>query len=100
MFDGQFIFDHDSWHIVLSTLDNCYDLEELLKFESGQGVTHICKIKRLDNATFALEQAYQVIEAFIYYLSFVRGIWVAPILVSGFDSKRNQLLEEWRNPII
>ncbi|WP_009630948.1 hypothetical protein [Synechocystis sp. PCC 7509] len=99
-FDGQFIFDHDPWHIVLSTLDNCHDLEELLTFEGGYGVTHICKIKRLDNATFTLEQAYQIIEAFIYYLSFVRGIWIAPLLVSGFDSEGNQLLEEWRNPII
>jgi len=33
-------------------------------------------------------------------LSFVRGIWIAPLLVSGFDSEGNQLLEEWRKPII
>ena len=100
MFVGQFIFDHDNWHIVLSTLDNCYDLEELLESEGGYGVTHICKIERLDNTTFTLEEVYQIIEAFSYYLSFVRGIWIAPLLVSGFDSEGNQLLEEWRKPII
>lgn len=99
-FDGQFVFNHDIWYIALSTLDNCYDLTELLKFEGGYGVTHVCKIERLDNAKFTLEQAYQIIEAFSYYLSFVRGIWIAPLLVSGFDSEGNQLLEEWRNPII
>ncbi|WDD36022.1 hypothetical protein PQG02_31980 (plasmid) [Nostoc sp. UHCC 0926] len=100
MFDGQFIFDYDNWHIVLSTLDNCYELQELLESEGGYGVTHICKIERLDKTTFTLEEAYQIIEAFSYYLSFVRGIWIAPLLVSGFDSEGNQLLEEWRNPII
>lgn len=100
MFDGQFIFDYDNWHIVLSTLDNCYELQELLKSEGGYGVTHICKIERLDNTTFTLDDAYEIIKAFSYYLSFVRGIWIAPLLVSGFDSEGNQLLEEWRNPII
>lgn len=100
MFDGQFIFDYDNWHIVLATLDNCFDLEELLKFEGGYGVTHVCKIERLDNTVFTLEESYQIIEAFSYYLSFVRGIWIAPLLVSGFDGEGNKLLEEWRNPII
>jgi hypothetical protein len=100
MFDGQFIFDYDNWHIVLSTLDNSYKLQELLKSEGGYGVTHICKIEHLDKTTFTLDEAYEIIEAFSYYLSFVRGIWIAPLLVSGFDSEGNQLLEEWRNPII
>lgn len=100
MFDGQFIFDYDNWHIVLSTLENCHDLQEALQSEGGYGVTHICKIERLDNTTFSLDDAYEIIKAFSYYLSFVRGIWLAPLLVSGFDSEGNQLLEEWRNPII
>lgn len=100
MFDGQFIFDYGNWHIVLSTLDNCYDLQEALKSEGGYGVTHICKIERLDNTAFSLDDAYEIIKAFSYYLSFVRGIWIAPLLVSGFDGEGNQLLEEWRNPII
>lgn len=100
MFDGQFIFDHDNWHIVLSTLDNSYELQELLESEGGYGVTHICKIEHLDKTTFTLDEAYEIIKAFSYYLSFVRGIWIAPLLVSGFDIEGNQLLEEWRNPII
>lgn len=100
MFDGQLIFDYDNWHIVLATLDNCFDLQELLDADGGYAVTHICKLERLDSTPFNLDQAYQLLEAFSYYLSFVRGIWIAPILVSGFDKEGNLILEEWRNPII
>lgn len=99
-FDGQFIFDYGNWHIVLATLDNCFDIEKILEAEGGYGVTHICKVEHLDNTSFALDEAYDIIQAFIYYLSFARGIWIAPLLVSGFDSEGNQVLEEWRNPII
>ncbi|MEO0838409.1 MAG: hypothetical protein AAF063_05835 [Cyanobacteria bacterium J06643_5] len=97
-FEGHFIFDYDDWHIVLGTLDNCFDLTELLEFEGGFGITHICKIQRKDNACFTLDEVYKRIEAFSYYLSFVRGIWIAPLMVCGFDSEGNQILEEWRNP--
>jgi hypothetical protein len=100
MFEGQFIFDYNNWHIVLATLDNCFDLQELLEAEGGYGITHICKVERLDGSQFNLEEVYQIIEAFIYYLSFVRGLWLAPILLSGFDTEGNQLFEEWRKPII
>ncbi|NTW21810.1 MAG: hypothetical protein HGA42_20550, partial [Nostocales cyanobacterium W4_Combined_metabat2_030] len=100
MFDGQLIFDYDNWHIVLATLDNCSNLEELLEADGGYGVTHICKLERLGSTPFNLAQANQLIEAFSYYLSFVRGIWIAPILVSGFDQEGNLVLEEWRNPMI
>ncbi|MCT7977613.1 hypothetical protein [Laspinema olomoucense] len=98
-FDGQFIFDYDGWHIVLVSLDNGY-LEDKLEAQGGYGVTHLCKIERLDGKAFDLEEGYEIVDAFVYYLSFVRGIWVAPLLVSGFDSKGNQILEEWATPKI
>lgn len=99
-FEGQFIFDYDDWHIVLATLEDNYELQEKLERRGGYGITHICKIERLDNQQFNLDQAYEIIDAFIYYLSFVRGIWVAPFVVLGFDEKGTQILGEWRNPAI
>lgn len=98
-FDGQFIFDHDNWHIVLACLDY-FALEDKLDAQGGYGITHICKIERLDDQSFDLDKGYEIVDAFIYYLSFVRGMWVAPLLVSGFDSNGNQILEEWRTPKI
>lgn len=100
MFEGQYIFDYENWHIVLATLEDGYELEEKLNTQGGYGVNHICKIEHLDNQTFNLDEVYEVIDAFIYYLSFVRGFWIAPLLISGFDHEGNHLLEEWRTPTI
>lgn len=99
-FDGEFIFEYDNWHIVLATLDSSFELEENLNAQGGYGITHICKIKHLDSTEFNLDEGYEIINAFVYYLSFVRGFWIAPLLVSGFDAKGNQILEEWRTPEI
>ncbi len=100
MFFGQFIFDYGDWHIVLANLDETGELEEKLDTQGGYAVTHVCKIERLDGAQFALDEGYKIIDAFIYYLSFVRGFWIAPLLISGFDIEGNQILEEWRTPTI
>lgn len=99
-FNGQLIFDFEDWHIVLGTLEETYDLQEKLEVQGGYGVTHICKIERLDNSQFSLDSGYEIINAFVYYLSFVRGIWLAPLFVLGFDVEGNKILEEWRTPTI
>ncbi len=100
VFDGEFVFDYDNWHIVLGTLDDSFELQEKLDAQGGYGITHICKIEHLDSKEFKLDEGYEIINAFVYYLSFVRGFWIAPLLVSGFDYKGNQILEEWRTPEI
>lgn len=99
-FEDQLIFDFHGWHIVLGALDSCFDLNELLRQQGGYALTHICKIEKLDESTFNLKEAYDLIEAFCYYLSLVRGLWLPPVLVSGFDANGDQLCEEWRTPII
>ena len=99
-FEEQLIFDFHGWHIVLGALDSCFDLNELLRQQGGYALTHICKIEKLDESTFNLKEAYELIEAFCYYLSLVRGLWLPPVLVFGFDANGDQLCEEWRTPII
>ncbi|NEP82396.1 MAG: hypothetical protein F6K17_06415 [Okeania sp. SIO3C4] len=100
LFAGQFIFDYDNWHIVLANLDNSYEFQDRLEAEGGYGITHICKVEHLDGKTFDLKEGYKIINAFIYYLSFVRGIWIAPFFLLGFDAEGNQILEEWDTPTI
>ena len=96
-FEGQFIFDYENWHIVLANSDYRWDLEEKLNVQGGYAINHICKIEHLDNTQFNLDEAYEIIDAFIHYLSFVRGFWVAPFLVSGFDTEGNQILRRMAN---
>lgn len=99
-FDGQFIFDYENWHIVLATSNEHGDLIERLEAEGGYGATHICKIEKSDKTSFNINEVYDVLKAFSYYLSFARGFWVAPILVSGFNANGDLVMEEWRNPIL
>jgi len=100
-FPGQFVFKYENWRFVLSTLDNCFELQKSLQTEGGYGVTHICLIEKLDHTQLNFNEAYEQIKAFVYYLSFARGLWISPILVSGFDKDGDLLFEEWRtNPII
>jgi hypothetical protein len=93
-------FQHGNWRIVLATLDSCFELEELLETQGGNALTHVCKLEQVDKSTFTLNQARDQIKAFSYYLSFARGLWIAPILLTGFDAKGNQVFEEWSKPEI
>ena len=94
-FSEQLIFDYENWHIVLAKIDETAKFEEKLKSQGGYGITYICKIENLDNANFNLDEGHEIINSLIYYLSFVRGFWIAPLLISGFDRNGNQLLEDW-----
>ena len=100
LFDGQFIFDYDNWHIVIGTLDSGWEREEKLEAQGGFAVTHICKIEHLDDTSIDNKVAREVIHAFCFYLSFIRGFWIAPLLLCGFDKDASQIFEEWGTPTI
>ena len=95
LFDGQFVFQTNDWRIVLATIPDHYDFWDLLRAKGGYGLTHVCKLERTDRSSFSIEEAREQLEAFSYYLSFARGIWLAPILLSGYDFEGIQVFEEW-----
>jgi len=95
VFDGQFVFQTGDWRLVLATLPDSWDFERLLQSQGGYGLTHACKLERLDRSSFSVDDARDLLKAFSYYISFARGIWLAPILLSGYDAKGEQVFEEW-----
>jgi hypothetical protein len=95
VFDGQFVFQTGDWRIVLATLPENWDTHELLQSQGGYSLTHICKLERLDRTPFSIDDARDLLEAFSYYLSFARGLWLAPMLIAGFDAEGKQVFEEW-----
>jgi hypothetical protein len=95
VFEGQFVFQTGDWRIVLATLPNSFDIHELLQSQGGYSLTHICKLERLDRTPFSMNDARDRLEAFSYYLSFARGLWLAPMLIAGFDAEGTQVFEEW-----
>ena len=95
VFDGQFVFQTGDWRIVLATLPENWDTHELLQSQGGYSLTHICKLERLERNPFSIDDARDRLEAFSYYLSFARGLWLAPMLIAGFDAEGTQVFEEW-----
>lgn len=94
-FDGQFVFQTGNWRIILATLPDSWDFQQLLRSHGGYRLTHICKLERLERSSFSVDDARDILKAFSYYLSCARGIWIAPILLSGYDAKGEQVFEEW-----
>jgi len=95
VFDGQFVFEAGDWRIVLATLPENWDIQELLQSQGGYSLTHICKLERLERTPFSMNDARDLLEAFSYYLSFARGLWLVPMLIAGFDAGGTQVFEEW-----
>jgi hypothetical protein len=81
--------------IVLATLPENWDIHELLQSQGGYSLTHICKLEQLERNPFSIDDARDLLEAFSYYLSFARGLWLAPMLIAGFDAEGTQVFEEW-----
>ncbi|AFY36503.1 hypothetical protein Lepto7376_0043 [[Leptolyngbya] sp. PCC 7376] len=99
-FDGQFTFDYQNWHIVLGDLRSDWEIEEHLEERGGFLITHIFKVEHLDNTILNFQEAQKIVKAFCYYLSFVRGLWISPLLCSGFDQSGTCVFEEWKTPEI
>ena len=89
------IFETGDWRIVLATLPQSWDIHELLESQGGYSLTHVCKVERLERNPFSIDDACDLLEAFSYYLSFARGLWLAPMLIAGFDAEGTQVFEEW-----
>jgi hypothetical protein len=92
---GQFVYKTDRWRIVLVTMNNAPETKELLQEQGGYAFTHVCKLERTDESLYSLDEAREVLEAFSEYLSFARGIRVAPIFLTGYDEAGKQVWEEW-----
>lgn len=95
LFEGQFVFQTGNWRIILATLPESGDFEQLLESKGGYILTHACKLERIDRSPFSVDNVRDLLEAFSYYLSFARGIWLAPMLLSGYDAKGEKVFEEW-----
>jgi len=92
----QIILESQDWKITIEPLQNLSQLIREVKDSGGYTITHIAKLERCDSKTFSPAQANELLEALFYFLSFARGLWIAPILPKGFDIDGNQAWQEWR----
>jgi hypothetical protein len=72
-------------------------LKSQLWAEGGYAFTDVGLLERLDGAPFATDEAVEVLSALHGFLSFVRGIWVCPVLVEGKDEKGRTTWRHWNS---
>lgn len=54
-------------------------------------------IQRADGKSFRSVELKEIVGLLAYFLSFCRGLWVAPILLVGFNKEGTRDWEEWRD---
>lgn len=75
-----------------------FDDKQYSRLSSSRGyqLTHVGIAARRDSTPFSAADCESVLECLGYFLSFCRGAWTSPILLSGEDENGNVLGEVWR----
>lgn len=91
--------EDDAWRITIDKAQyaSSYKYFEYLKTSGGYAFTHVGRIERVDGSNFSSLEIGDLMEGLFRFLSFVRGLWVAPSLCVGFDSHQNRTWELWQS---
>ena len=92
----------EGWRLTLDATENIDSLLRALEREGGYCISHTARLERLDNSHFDIERAREVLVAISQGFSFMRGIRIAPILISGCNENGETLYQElgfsWATP--
>jgi hypothetical protein len=91
------VFEAGIWRVTIDQLEieTISKILKSLEFQGGYGVTHVGKLERNDQTVFAANEARDFLEAFSYFLSFVRGFRVSPTLLVGYNVTEEEVWKEW-----
>lgn len=92
---GRLTLEGGGWSVVLDERAEFSSLKEHLRESGGFAFTHIGRLERSDGCAFSDEDASDLLSGLHWFLSFVRGIWVCPVLYSGRTSDGNVVWEDW-----
>lgn len=94
---GRIVLQENNWIITIDSVRPKLR-EELfieLRKDGGYAITHVAKLERLNKEDFSVDEAQDILDAVSYFLAFLRGMWVGPILPVGFDHKGQVSLKIW-----
>ncbi len=76
------------------------EIEKELRRTGGYGITHIGKIKRMDEGLISFDEVDNILNILHYFLSFTAGRWCPPVLITGIDDKDNVIWEVFETPLV
>jgi hypothetical protein len=85
------------WNITLDSLSNIDQLEKDLINSSGFAITHYGILEKNDGSLFDYQESKQIVDALKWYLSFVRGSFISPCGLIGFNADHNEIWKGWKS---
>jgi hypothetical protein len=92
---GRTVLQGGYWRYTIDQRQDMSTVEQKLKWSVPFGFTHLGKLERTDTARVSRLEASEALELLGYFLSFVRGASVAPVLPSGIDETGAIAWEDW-----
>jgi hypothetical protein len=91
---GRVIAAVPGWILTLDSVESNTRLTEMAR-RGGYYLTHVGDVHKADGSSFTSGQLFELMDVLRLSLSFARGLWVAPLLVVGFDSDGTRVCEDW-----
>lgn len=86
------------WLITLDSVPNLRTLVEALRHRGGFAITHLGRLERHDGHAYSTQRAEEVLEDLFFALSFARGGWSGPVLVTHHSGSDEPVAEVWSVP--
>jgi hypothetical protein len=84
------------WNITLDALSNIDQLQTDLINSSGFAITHYGILQKNDGSLFDYQESKEIVDALKWYLSFVRGSFINPYALIGFNADHNEVWKGWK----
>jgi len=91
---------YGEWDVVIDAIKFESQEHQELVDSGGHGLTHVGAVARRDGAPFSLEDSEPLLECISYFLSFCRGAWTCPILLSGEDRSGHAIGRRWVSVLV
>ncbi len=91
----RFQLEANPWFINIIGVDSVMDVHYQLTRRGGSAITHVGNVTRADGRDFSLNDLASLLDALHLFLSFARGSYCGLTLLSGHDSNRNRVWEQW-----
>jgi glutamyl-tRNA synthetase len=91
---GRLCLAAENWLITVDAVPDHLERRQVATKSGGIPITHVGRIERKDATPFTGKQCEELLSTIHFFLSFVRGQWVAPLIPVGFDKRGDPI---WRD---
>jgi hypothetical protein len=96
---GRISLVEEDWEITIDEVSSekkkSSELFDNLTESGGYAITHVGRIKKIDNSTFDSKEAVKILDILSHFLSFARGLKVPIVLFVGYDITGKKVYEQW-----